>query len=251
MERFLRECTIPLEDLTSKDIRQWLDEFSIGKKPKTVDLVLATLSSFFTFCLDEEYMENTLMKKRWRPKITSSLPKYLDEYEYAKVKRTAEQSPIRDRALISFLFSSGCRVSEVSNLNIQDVNLEKRTAEVVGKGKKIRYVHFSEESALLLKEYLRTRSNKTEEPLFLNKFGQRLLIGGIQQVLKKIGNKAGLKQTFHPHCCRHTFATTMLARGADIQFIADEMGHSDLNTTRVYARIPTEDMKLKYQNIMG
>ncbi|MGG3804396.1 tyrosine-type recombinase/integrase [Metabacillus fastidiosus] len=202
LERFLNECTIPLEELTSKDVGKWLNEFSEGKKAKTLDLVLAVVSSFFSFCLDEEYMEITVMKKHWRPKIPRSLPKYLDEYEYARVKHFAEQLPVRDRALILFLLSSGCRVSEVSNLNIEDINLEKRTAEVIGKGKKIRHIHFSEESALVLKEYLRTRSYETTEPLFMNKFGQRLLVGGIQQVVKKLGKKVGLKQSFHPHCCR-------------------------------------------------
>lgn len=251
LEKFLSKCTIPLENLTSNDVREWLDEFSVGKKPKTVDLVLAALSSFFYYCLDEEYMEIAVMKKRWRPKIPQTLPKYLDEFEYARVKRTAEHLPVRDRALVLFLFSSGCRVSEASNLNIHDVNIEKRTAEVIGKGKKIRHIHFSEECALVLNKYIKTRSSDPSEPLFKNKFGQRLLKGGIQQVLKKLGKKAGLMQSFHPHCCRHTFATRMLARGADLQFIADEMGHSDLNTTRIYARIPTEDMISKYQNIMG
>lgn len=251
LERFLRECTTPVEELVSEDVRNWINEFSIGKKPKTIDLVLATLSSFFNFCLDEEYMERSVMKKRWRPKIPRSLPKYLDEYEYAHVKRIAEQLSIRDRALLLFLFSSGCRVTEVSNLNIQDVNLEKRTVEVIGKGKRIRQVHISEECALVLKDYLQSRASDKTGPVFMNKFGNRLLKGGIQQVLKKVGIKADLRQSFHPHICRHTFATNMLARGADLQFIADELGHEDLNTTRIYASIPTEDMRLQYQNIMG
>lgn len=251
LERFLLECKIPLEDLTSEEVRKWLDGFSEGKKPRTVDLVLAALSSFFNFCLDEEYMEQTVLKKRWKPKIPKSLPKYLDEFEYAHVKHIAEQLPLRDRALILFLFSSGCRVSEVSNLTIQDVNLKKRTAEVVGKGKKIRHIHFSEECALVLNGYLQIRTSDPTEPLFKNKFGKSFHVDGIQQVLKKVGIKADLKQSFHPHICRHTFATTMLARGADLQFIADELGHSDLNTTRIYARIPTEEMIVKYQNIMG
>jgi integrase/recombinase XerD len=251
LERFLSECTIPLEELTSQDVRKWLNEFSVGKKPKTIDLVLATLSSFFTFCLTEEYMDKTVMKKRWRPKISKSLPKHLDEFEYARVKLVAEELSIRDRALILFLLSSGCRVSEVSNLNIHDVNFKARTAEVIGKGKKIRHVHFSVECALVLNDYIQTRSCDPTEPLFISKFGKRLLVDGMEQVVKKAGKKAGLKQTFHPHCCRHTFATNMLARGADLQFIADEMGHENLNTTRIYARIPTDDLILKYQNIMG
>ncbi|WP_019243125.1 MULTISPECIES: tyrosine-type recombinase/integrase [Bacillus] len=251
LERFFSECIIPLEELDSHDVLEWLNEFSKGKKPKTVDLFLSALSSFFQFCLAEEYMENIVIKKRWRPNIPQALPKYLTEQEYTRVKLAAESLSLRNRSLILFLFSTGCRSSEVSSLNIQDVQLEKRTAIVKGKGKKIRHVHFSEECALVLKEYLATRRDDIEGPLFENKFGQRLTKSGIYLVTTKLGKKAGLTQSLHPHCCRHTFATNMLARGAEIEFIADEMGHADLNTTRIYARIPTEDMMLAYQNKMG
>jgi integrase/recombinase XerD len=103
----------------------------------------------------------------------------------------------------------------------------------------------------VLNDYIQTRSCDPTEPLFISKFGKRLLVDGMEQVAKKAGKKAGLKQTFHPHCCRHTFASNMLARGADLQFIADGIGHGNLNTTRIYARIPTDDLILKYQNIMG
>ena len=233
LEGFFRDCKIPIEGITSEDIRGWLNEYSVEKKPKTINLVLAVLSSFFQFCLEEEYTDRTVIKKRWKPKIPQSLPKYLDEYEYARVKRIAEQLSVRNRALLLFLFSSGCRVSELTNLNMEDVNLEKRTAGVKGKGGKIRYIHFSEECALVLKDYLQGREYEATDPLFKNKFGNRLLGNAVRKVVKKVGINAELKQSFHPHCCRHTFATNMLARGADLQFIADEMGHSDLNTTRV------------------
>jgi integrase/recombinase XerD len=251
LDCFFSECTIPLESLESKDVLTWLTDFSKGKKEKTIDLYLSSLSSFFQFCLAEEYLENVVIKNRWRPKIPHSLPKYLNEQEYARVKLAAESLSLRDRSLILFLFSSGCRSSEASNLNIQDINLEKRTAEVKGKGKKIRYVHFSEECALVLTDYLQDRSDNQLEPLFINKFGQRLTKSGIYLITTKVGKQAGLKQSLHPHCCRHTFATNMLARGADLHFLAEEMGHSDLNTTRIYARIPTQDMITTYQNIMG
>lgn len=251
LEKFFRECTIPIDALTSDDVFKWFQQFSLGKKEKTLDFILSILSNFFNFCLDEEYMEKVVIKNRWRPKIPQSLPKYLNEHEYARVKIVAEQFSLRDRALILFLFSSGCRRFEASQLTIQDVDFNKRTVKVKGKGKKIRHIHFSEECALILNEYLQTRSGDVTEPLFMNKFGNALGQTGIYKVTTKLGRLAGLTQTLHPHSCRHTFATTMLARGADLQFIADEMGHSDLNTTRIYASIPTEDMIIKYQNIMG
>lgn len=251
LERFFSVCTVPLKLLTSEDVRKYLNHFTNGKKERTVDAYLSALSSFLQFCLAEEYIENVVIKKRWRPKIPQSLPKYLNETEFARVKINTENLNLRDRALMLFLFSSGCRSSEVSNLSIQDVNLEKRTAEVTGKGKRIRKVHFSEECAIALKEYLQTRNCDGIAPLFLNNTGQRLEANAIYYITKKIGKKAGLQQSLHPHCCRHTFATNMLARGATLEFIADELGHSNLNTTRIYARILTEDMILSYQNIMG
>lgn len=250
LERFLSQSRKPLNMLTSDDVLMWLNECSIDKKEKTIEVWLAALSSFFKFCLAEEYIEKVVIKKRWRPKIPQSLPRYLNEQEFARVKMKAENLSTRDRAIVLFLFTSGCRRAEISNLLIQDINLELRTAEVKGKGKKIRHVHFSEECAHVLKDYLRTRRYDTDEPLFLNRFGRALQSQGIYRVVKKLGKKAELT-AFYPHCCRHTFATNLLARGADLEFIADELGHANLNTTRVYARIPTEEMLLAYQNKMG
>ncbi|WP_312475223.1 site-specific tyrosine recombinase/integron integrase [Neobacillus sp.] len=251
LERFFSVCTVPLKLLTSDDVRKYLNEFTNNKKERTVDAYLSALSSFFQFCLAEDYIENVIIKKRWRPKIPQSLPKYLNETEFARVKIAVENLSPHDRAMVLFLFSSGCRSSEVSNLSIKDVNLEKRTAEVTGKGKKIRKVHFSEECAIILNQYLQTRKCIEADPLFLNNSGQRLGPKSIYYITRKIGKKAGLQQSLHPHCCRHTFATNMIARGATIEFIADELGHSNLNTTRIYARILTEDMILAYQNKMG
>jgi integrase/recombinase XerD len=251
LERFFRECKVPLKSLTPQDVHEWLDEFRTNKSAKTIDLFLSTLSSFFKFCFSEDYIENMVIKKRWRPKIPKYLPQYLSEQEYARVKLASEELPLRDRAIILFLFTSGCRRGELVNLNIQDINLEKRTAEVRGKGSKIRHIHFSEECALVLREYLVTRSYDQKDPLFISKFGDRLKASRIYGITTHLGKIAGLSQSLHPHCCRHTFATNMLARGANLEFIADEMGHNDLNTTRVYAQIPSEDMIQAYQNKMG
>lgn len=251
LERFFCGCSVPLMEMTTEDVFNWLNNISEGKRPKTIDLFLSCLSSFFKFCQEEGWLENLLIKKRWRPIIPHALPRYLNEQEYARVKLAAENLSLRNRSLILFLFSSGCRVSEISNLNIQDVDLERRTVEVKGKGNKIRQVHFSVECALVLKDYFNTRSHSEKDPLFMNSKGQRFLPHGIYSFTTRFGKKIGMTQSLHPHSFRHTFATNLLARGAEIEFIADEMGHSDLNTTRIYARIPTEDMMIAYQNIMG
>ncbi|SFC22939.1 integrase/recombinase XerC [Bacillus sp. OV322] len=136
LERFFSECRFSLEEITSNHVQEWLNEFSQGKKTRTVDLFLSVLSSFFKFCLAEEYKKQFVIKKRWRPKIPQSLPKYLNEQEYARVKVESESLSLRDRAIVLFLFSSGCRKSELTNLSIEDVELDRRTARVKGKGKK-------------------------------------------------------------------------------------------------------------------
>ncbi|WP_237458595.1 tyrosine-type recombinase/integrase [Pontibacillus yanchengensis] len=251
LERFFTDCALPIEEIASQDVLSWINEFTTDKKPKSVDLYLSTLSSFFQFCLEEDFIEHMIMKKRWRPKIPQSLPQYLTEREYAKVIIAAERLSLRDQSLVLFLFSSGCRRSEVANLKIEDVDMSRRTVKVRGKGSKIRHVHISEQCALILSDYLMTRSYEPTDPLFLGRYGGPLKSGGIYKVTTKLGRMVGLTKSLFPHCCRHTFATNMLAKGAELKFIADEMGHKDLNTTRVYARIPTEDMRIAYQNMMG
>ncbi|TMN21907.1 tyrosine-type recombinase/integrase [Lentibacillus cibarius] len=251
LEKFLSECSVSIEDLTPEHIRNWLYVISEGKKPKTIDLYLSALKSFTNFCLAEDYLNAPVIKSRWKPAIPESLPQYLNGEELARVKREAEDLPLRDRALILLLLSSGCRKTEASYLNIEDVQLKKRTAMVMGKGGNLRHIHLSEECALVLQDYLQTRNYCEGEPLFLNKFGGRLKSTGIYKVTTKLGKQAELSQTLYPHVCRHTFATTMLAKGADLSFIAEEMGHANVNTTRIYARIPTDDLIMKYENIMG
>lgn len=85
LERFFSECTVPLDVITSDDVLKWFKQFSVGKKERTLDLMLSTLSSFFNFCLAEDYVNTMLIKRRWRPKIPHSLPKYLNEHEYARI----------------------------------------------------------------------------------------------------------------------------------------------------------------------
>ena len=249
LEKFLLDCPKNLDELVDEDVRTWLIDRFGDKKKGTQGLALSILSSFFKFCLNEEYIERTLTKNRWRPHLPQSLPKYLNEHELARVKLQAERLSLRDRAIIAFMVSSGCRRAEVVGLNIDNIDLAERTAQVLGKGKKLREVHFSEETALHLSEYLRDHP-RNQSALFINKFNQRLGAPGIYSLCRKLGIKAGLQQNLSPHCCRHTFATTMLARGAELEFIGEELGHRDLNTTRVYARIPSEEIMSEYRKRM-
>lgn len=250
--RILERCFIgiakPIGDWTSDDVLNWINKFYADKKPKTKDMIINVLSSFFNYCESEGYIEKTLIKKRWRPKINDTLPKYLGDDELAVTKLYAEKQSLRDRAIFLFLLSSGCRRTELKMLNKEDIDIDNRTAKVIGKGKKIRNVHISPECAIVLREYLTTR-NDSEPALFLNKNGKRLGSCGIYHTTIKIGKMAGLQVKLHPHLLRHTFATCLLSRGADLGFIGDELGHNNHSTTRIYASVLSEKLISEYRKI--
>lgn len=203
LERFFAECTVPLEEMTSDDVREWLIAFASDKKPGTTRQVLTALTSFSQFCRDEGYINDMIVKKYWVPRLPEPIPNYLNVQEYARVKQTAEALPLPERSLIIFLLSSGCRGLEISNLNIGDVNFEQNIAELKGNRNRKRYVRFSEECASLLKEYLKTRSGDASEPLFINTLGKRIRPQGVYEMTKKLGYNAGLKG-LTPRRCRNT-----------------------------------------------
>ena len=151
---------------------------------------------------------------------------------------------IRELALVDFLYSTGCRVSEVSKLDISDVDFEKSECLVLGKGNKERIVYLSPVSAMHLQEYLNSRSDASES-LFSGKGGIRLHKNGIEAIMKKIGAAAGVDNV-HPHRYRRTLATNLLDRGMNIQDVAAILGHADLKTTQIYCYISQSNVKAAY-----
>jgi len=235
------------------EILQWLIQQQKIVQATTVNGRLSILSSFFRFCVDEGYMERVPIKTRWYLREPRPLPRYLEKGEQAKVRQSAEKGVLRDRIIVEFLFSSGCRIGELHRLDKSDVALENRTARVMGKGSKIREVHFSETCALLVERYWEMEEVKEEEhPAFLvSEIGTRLGISRMRKIINQLGHSAGIKGSLYPHRFRHTFATELLTKGAELDFIADELGHANLETTKIYARLPKWKMILLYRRYMG
>lgn len=251
-QTFFKDRKEVFSNLTSDDIQQWFNQHEKGLKEKTITFHLNALNSFYAFCVEEGYMEKSPMKKRWFPRLPKPVPNYLNKEEVAKVRKQCEKDILRNRVLVEFLLTSGCRVGEVHSLNRTDVDLENRTAMVVGKGEKIRQVHFSERCALLLERYLESR--KDDDPaLFVTSMGKqkRLSIRWMATILNRIGKGAGLSATLHPHRLRHTFATDLLEKGAELSFIGDELGHTHLKTTQIYANLPKQKIITLYRKYMG
>lgn len=198
--------------------------------------------------MQEEYLERSPIKNRWYPRLPEPIPKYLGKRDIAITRQHSEKMSLRNQVLVEFLFTSGCLVGEVHRLNKADVDLEKRIARVVGKGRKIRDMHFSEKCAILMERYF---DNHHSEALFIKSSGERLSISGMQCVIKKLKKEAHLPSSLHPHRFRHTFATELLSKGAELSFISDELGHANLQTTQIYARLSKSEIIALYRKYMG
>lgn len=250
LEKFFVEMPKPIEELTPEDILNYLHHNYVSYNEYTVIRHISILSAFFKFCQSEGYINNALIKNRWRPKLSKPLPKYIDKIDLAKVRLEAEKSTLRNRTIFEILVSSGCRVAEAQRLNIEDIDLKDKTAKVMGKGKKIRFIHFTETCAILLEGYINAHPSGTGA-LFLGRNDNRISIRTIQRIINGLGKKASLSINITPHLMRHTFATVLLSKGAPLEFIGEELGHKNDNTTRIYARLPKEQMVNLYRKYMG
>jgi site-specific recombinase XerD len=253
LEWFFLDKVDPFTSLTSDQILDWLQNNRGQIKDSTYRRRLDILSSFYNFCVNEYLIERSPIKRRWFPRLPKPVPKYLDKGEVAKIRNESERTYLRNQVIVEFMLTSGCRVGEVYKLNIEDLDIENRTARVKGKGKKIRNVHFSEKCAVLLERYLNLRQGNKSSPLFISFKGKktRLSVRGIQAVISKIGEGAGLSSRLYPHRLRHTFATELLSKGAELSFISDELGHVNLETTLIYARLPNQQIISQYRKFMG
>lgn len=252
LEHFFGDMGDEFSSLAPEQILGWLQTNKGHLKKSSYKNCLSIISSFYNFCVEESLIERSPIKKRWFPRPPKAIPKFLEKGDIAKVRQMIERSSLRNQALVEFMLTSGCRVAEVHNLVYENLNIESRTAQVMGKGKKIRHVHFSEKCSLLLERYLENRQMKPHSPVFISsRTGDRLSTDGIRAVITKIGEKAGLSTRLHPHRFRHTFATELLAKGAELSFISDQLGHSQLGTTLIYANIPNYLIISQYRKFMG
>lgn len=231
IERFLTAVNLRTKDVTSEHIRAYFaTELKRGISESTVDGIRQILNAYFGWLEHEKLI-------RHNPVFNIEAVKYQKKerlaFSYAeieKLKRSCEN--MRDIAIINFLLATGCRISEVIELNKRDVDLDKGECIVLGKGNKERTVFLDDVAILTLREYLSSRSDDSEA-LFANVRGQRLLPGGVRAFLKKLARKAGVENV-HPHRFRRTLVTRLLNRGMAIQDVAIIAGHNQIDTTMKY-----------------
>jgi len=219
-------------------------------KSRSVSRRLSALRSFFKFLIREGLLKNNPVASLSSPKQDKPLPLFLTEEEVTKLIEAAQpkdERGLRDRAVMETFYSTGIRVSELVGLNIEDIDFIGGVAKVMGKGKKERIVPIGDIALSTIRAYLERRKKHIEaQALFLNKSGRRITDRGVRNIIDKYIRMAGIKQGVSPHTLRHSFATHLLDRGADLRSVQELLGHVNLSTTQIYTHLTTEKLKKVY-----
>lgn len=247
LHRFAEEIEVSVEQVDTNGIRNFLDsERARGNSTNTIVTKIHKLNSLFDWLLKEEYISKNPMDRIEKPKETKAPPKFLTHEEIELVRESADGI---SKTLFELMYSTGLRVSEVSDLRKQDVDFLSKTAWVSdGKGGKSREVRLSTRAILVLKQYLETRAD--DDPyLFRSNFGSKLSTDSIYRYMKILGEKAGLRRKLTPHMLRHTFATHLLDAGTPIELVQHLLGHESVKTTQVYAQTNPKNVNHFYGRV--
>lgn len=242
--------------IETRDIEVYL-QFLASKWARSTQMrKLSSLRSFYQFLTKRKYVKIDPTQTISLKKTNKKLPQFFYQSEINQVLDSLNDSKpltLRNLALFELFYTTGMRVSEVSNLKIQQIDFDLKMIMVHGKGNKDRYVAFDEQTATALKNYLHhsrpqlLANNEDQQNVFLNNQGQKLSVRGIEYVMQKTFNQAGISGKVHPHELRHTFATAMLNNGADLRTVQELLGHENLSTTQIYTHVTMAHLQKEYQ----
>ncbi len=239
----------PIEKVNYLFLRKFLAQLRARKySPRTLTRKLSSLRSFFKFLHRENLVKENPAILLMSPKVGKTLPKFLTEQEVAKfIEAPSPKNTFgaRDRAILETLYSTGIRVSELVGLNVNHVDMIGNVAKVSGKGKKERLVPIGDKALDAIRDYVQGRKHKSNA-LFLNKNGTRLSDRSVRNIVDKHILAASLTQNISPHVLRHSFATHLLNRGADLRSVQELLGHVNLSTTQIYTHVTTDRLKEVY-----
>ena len=242
--------------ITRSDIVEFLAHlFKSGMDSRTVARYLVTIRHFFRFCLLEEYVKEDPGATIEAPKFRQALPQFLSVVEVDRLLNQPDVTSsigLRDKALIELLYSTGLRVSELCGLRVADLQMEVGCLRCIGKGNKERLVPIGKNALAIVDEYLKAsrpvlQGSGNSPFLFLNRKGKALNRMAVWKLLVDYGNQAGIVKQLSPHMLRHSFATHLLDRGADLRSVQMMLGHADISTTQIYTHVVEERLKQVYK----
>lgn len=242
-----------LKNITASDIHKYIQHLS-SKSSATVAHLITVINSFYTFMSSEINGFVNPCENIISPKKELKLPNYLTEEEVNRLLdiETKDAYTFRNKAMLEVLYATGMRISELINLKFLNLDLDNDFIRVMGKGSKERLVPISdiakESLVIYLNNYRKTLlKNKNSDYLFINNQGNPISRQGFFKIIKKICLEKNIMKNVSPHILRHSFATHLLAHGADLRVIQEMLGHSDISTTQIYAHLINEKLKKDYE----
>jgi integrase/recombinase XerC len=240
-------------------IREYMARLYQDKRKKSsIARKLATLRTFFKFLCREQVLELNPAKLVSSPRLEKRLPKVISVDEVFHFIETPDVETLlgkRDRAILELLYATGCRVSEVAGINLEDIDFRHETIRVRGKGRKERFVPFGSKAKQALAAYLDVRATLLAEAsdrkrdakaLLLNYQGTRITTRSIARLIEKYVKQCAFAHDISPHSLRHSFATHLLSAGADLRAIQELLGHARLSTTQIYTHVSIEQLLQVY-----
>jgi integrase/recombinase XerD len=258
-EEFAKKRKLQLDAVKRDDLVDFLASLYRQKlESKTVARHLVTLRNFFRHAQVQELIAEDPSANLESPKIRRSLPGYLRLEEVERLLELPDQKTpfgLRDRAMLEVLYSTGLRVSELTSLRVTDLDTKVGCVRCIGKGDKERIVPVGRKALVIVEKYLRDGRTALIGPsrggagafLFVNRRGARISRVGVWKILSAYGRRAGLRVPLTPHMLRHSFATHLLERGADLRSVQLMLGHSDISTTQIYTHVVEERLKQIYK----
>lgn len=241
-----------LSKTTREDISSYMwSEKKQGLSENSLSRNLAAIKVFCRFLLRERIISTDPTDMMESPKLWKRLPQTLSLREVESLlsaPNIKRNQGLRDRAILEIMYATGMRVSEVTNLHIQDVNLDVGFVRCIGKGQKERIIPVGKRSVHFTSRYIdqvrpKLLKNRTGSALFLSRLGGRMSRQSIWKIIKGYAKMAKIKKAIRPHTLRHSFATHILQGGADLRAVQEMLGHSDISTTQIYTHIDRDRLK--------
>lgn len=253
---FLQMRKVAPTEATRSDVVDFLSSlYQRGLDSRTVGRHLVTIRNFYRFCISDGLIAADPTVNIESPKIHQGLPHFLSVTEVERLLSQPDPSTLlglRDKAMIELMYSTGLRVSELCGLRVSDIQMSLGSLRCVGKGNKERIVPVGRKALEVVGDYLRDSRPKllregVSPYLFLGQRGRRIDRIQFWGRLRNYGRKAGLRESLNPHMLRHSFATHLLDRGADLRAVQLMLGHADISTTQIYTHVVEERLKQVYK----
>ncbi|MDD5930114.1 MAG: tyrosine-type recombinase/integrase [Spirochaetales bacterium] len=247
---------LEINSVTKENLLLCIGQLSREKKSAaSINRFIASVRMMFSYGLKFGHLKKNPALELKTVKNPKKIPRFMTENEVEKICNQPKIHELlwekRDEALFKMLYSSGCRISEITNLKLKDISYDMHWAFVTGKGNKTRKVFFDEASRSALRVYLEDRKKvleahnieiKKNERLFLNQKGMPLTVAGARYIVTRYSGIEGTNKHINPHAFRHTFATHLISQGADVRIVQEMLGHANISTTQRYTHVTTEKL---------